>query len=828
MLPSKLASPNRTLLTRLAGLRHAGRGGGLLHPVPRPDRREAQEWLQQQHDWCGVAPETAALRQARAELPISAYRKQILDALDSSPVLVLQGETGCGKTTQVPQFILDEMIRQGKAADANIICTQPRRLSAVGVARRVSDERGEESVGGTIGYAVRGEIWRSEHTRMLFCTTGVLLRHVASTPDLRGISHVIVDEVHERGMLTDFLLILLRELARRAEAGADAPKIVLMSATLDAERFANYFGGCPVLTVPGRVHPVRELYLEDIVEKTGYQGSEDRRGQAWEAADLSPNIPSEVLDACTRIGMHEIDYDLIEETILYLHETEGPGAFLVFLTGHSEIENMLSRLQESKDFSDFHLVALHGQQSPEQQCKVFEPPPAGMRKVVVATNVAETSITVNDVVAVVDCGKVKERRWSARNSLATLREVRISEANALQRQGRAGRVRPGVVVKLWGSAHKLQRHQEPEMLRSPLEDLVLQSCLLGVERPIDFLQEAMQPPPDSATRQALQSLEILGALIRSPDGSVVLTPLGAQLATIPVDPRLGKMLLLSCFLGIPETMLTVAARMGSRPAFYVPRNRQREVSYIHKMRFGDDRSDQLAVARAFRMWAEVVGTSEEKPFLEKHCVAPSAMRELFMLRRQLADHLVSAGWLPEDHCGSYDLADDEKELARGIIAAGLWPNVARGQRAYSTRKMYERITVGDDQEEVWMHPASVNANVAGTACEECVYVYSEKVETSRVFLRESTRVSATALLLFGPQELPAVSAVAEHGFVTLARQRIVISDYKSLHGLKEKLDTALMVRCMRPSAPARHSVKAEIVDVLRDPSSCARLLSSVY
>eukprot|EP00756_Hemistasia_phaeocysticola_P005500 Hpha_TRINITY_DN13357_c0_g2::TRINITY_DN13357_c0_g2_i1::g.95316::m.95316/K14442/DHX36, RHAU; ATP-dependent RNA helicase DHX36 len=831
-IPTRLASPNKSLLTRLTGLHGAhGRHGGLLVPTPQKDFQYSQKWMVEQLDWARHATEMRPIQQQRRELPISRYRAKILAALDESPVVVLQGDTGCGKTTQVPQFILENMIAQGDGPGANIICIQPRRVSAVSVARRVADEFGEEHLGDSIGYAVRGDIMRGQYTRMLFCTTGVLLRQITSDPDLRNVSHVIVDEVHERGMLTDFLLILLKQMLHRAkESGNKVPKVVLMSATMDADRFSRYFGNCPILSVPGRMHPVESVHLEEVVSRTQYKPAMSP-SYGWMDSDLSPDVSAAVRGVCNRIPTNVIDFTLVADSIIHIHRTQPHGGVLVFLPGKADLENLESRLAKSDCSEELHVLTLHGQQTPEQQCQVFKPPPGGKRKVVVATNVAETSITIDDIVYVVDSGRVKERRWNASNSLATLQDTRISEANALQRQGRAGRTSPGVCYKLWPSRVTLERHQTPEMVRSPLAELVLQSCLLGVQHPVEFLEEAMQPPPHRAIEEAITTLVSIGAVIQSPDGSICLLPLGFQLATLPIDPRLGKMLLLSCCLGVQSTVLTVAARMGARPPFYVPRDRQREASMIHKMSFGSSKSDQLAVVQAYREWVNVSGSKqEEKAFLEKFCVAPLAMKEIAALRRQLSHHLTHAGWIEDDPLSFFDdvveLDKSKVEVVRGVIAAGLWPNVARGRKVVSSWKVYERVCVGAMQEEVWMHPSSVNANNNGVDVQDNVYVFSEKVQSSRIFLRDTTQVSALSLLLFGPRSLPHPSDIKERGFVDLAKQRIAVADYGDIHEVKEDLETALLLRCMQPSRPSAAADQTwhRVKNMLEDPRAYAALL----
>eukprot|EP01065_Artemidia_motanka_P034097 TRINITY_DN4125_c0_g1_i1.p1 TRINITY_DN4125_c0_g1~~TRINITY_DN4125_c0_g1_i1.p1 ORF type:complete len:1102 (+),score=377.59 TRINITY_DN4125_c0_g1_i1:59-3364(+) len=844
----RLASPNRAVLNRLFRRQTMHAETSLIRQLHGATKERASNALLHRLKVSAVAHELERLRHDRAQLPIAAHKEEILRAVRTSPVVILQGETGCGKTTQVPQFLLDEMTAESRGGDAAIVCTQPRRVSAVSVAARVAEERGEQ-VGDTIGHAVRGSNSRSAGTRVLFCTTGVLLRTLASNPELPGVSHIIVDEVHERGMLTDFLLILLRGMVESASGGdtdffgsevplpegwhratdpdggspyyyheehgtqwqrptdssrrRQTPKIIVMSATLDTGLLARYFGGAPVIAVPGRLYPVQPYHLEEIVRMIGYTlplGS----GNGWSPAQLEPGTMPAVEQTCAEIPVDEIDYPLVGMVVEHIHLNEPPGAVLVFLTGAAEIQRVADMLHVNENCNRTCVILqLHGSMTPEQQCRVFRPPPPGRRKIVLATNVAETSITVSDVVYVVDTGKLKERRWSPGNSLASLKEVQISMSNARQRAGRAGRVQSGKVYRLWPTRAGLAEYQTPEMVRSPLEDIVLQSTMLGVDRPVDFLQRAVQPPEAEGVGSAITSLQRLGAVLRSPDSSCVMTPLGFHLATLPCDARLAKMLLFACVFGLEEPMLTIAATTGARPIFATRHN-----SEVHKMAFGDERSDQLAVARAFRLWREKAGRPDEDEWVTKHGVTIRALNEVSSIRRQLSGQLRGVGWLTHRPGASgrdfgregQEWHESELEVLRGIIAAGFYPNLARGERAQWRRRVYERVTV-DSWDEVKMHPSSVNSNIVGVPSDHtALFVYAEKMETTQVWLRDSTLVSPAALLLFGPPELPPPAEVEEKGYVDLGQYRFEVDNYPLLYRLKGELEQVLLVRCMRPAA----------------------------
>ncbi|XP_044488967.1 DExH-box ATP-dependent RNA helicase DExH7, chloroplastic isoform X2 [Mangifera indica] len=524
----------------------------------------------------------------RDSLPISVLKGDILKLLKENNVLVVCGETGSGKTTQVPQFILDDMIESGCGGHCSIICTQPRRIAAISVAERVADERCESSPGSDgslVGYQVRLDSARNERTKLLFCTTGILLRKIAGDRNLTGVTHVIVDEVHERSLLGDFLLIVLKDLLEKQSAnGLSKLKVILMSATVDSELFSRYFGHCPVITAQGRTYPVTTYFLEDIYDSINYRLASDspasiryetsakemllsgpvnnHRGKknlvlsAWgDDSMLSEEyinpyyIPScyqsfseQTQQNLKRLNEDVIDYDLLEDLVCHVDETCSEGAILVFLPGVSEIYILLDRLVASYRFggpSSDWILPLHSSIASIDQKKVFLRPPDNIRKVIIATNIAETSITIDDVVYVIDCGRHKENRYNPQKKLSSMVEDWISQANARQRRGRAGRVKPGICFCLY-THHRYEKlmrpYQVPEMLRMPLVELCLQIKLLSLGHIKEFLSKALEPPREEAVNSAISLLYEVGAV----EGDEELTPLGHHLAKLPVDVLVGK------------------------------------------------------------------------------------------------------------------------------------------------------------------------------------------------------------------------------------------------------------------------------------------------
>jgi ATP-dependent RNA helicase DHX36 len=373
-------------------------------------------------------------------------------------VIVVSGETGCGKTTQLPQYILESEIESGRGAFCNIICTQPRRISAMAVSERVSAERGEP-LGETVGFKVRLEGMRGKNTHLLFCTSGILLRRLLSDRNLNGVTHVFVDEIHERGMNEDFLIIVLKELLpRRPDL-----RLVLMSATLNAELFSNYYGGAPTIHIPGFTHPVKAHFLEDVLEITGYKltsfNQVDDYGQekTWKTQkQLMPRkrknqITTLVEEALSKSNFESynsrtrdslsswmpdcIGFNLIEAVLCHICRKERPGAVLVFLTGWDDIRSLSDQIKAHPLLGDPNRVLLlmcHGSMATAEQRLIFERAPPNIRKIVLATNMAEASITINDVVFVVDCGKAKETTYDALNNTPCLLPSWISQASARQ------------------------------------------------------------------------------------------------------------------------------------------------------------------------------------------------------------------------------------------------------------------------------------------------------------------------------------------------------------------------------------------------------------
>ncbi|GMQ11438.1 hypothetical protein CsSME_00054076 [Camellia sinensis var. sinensis] len=725
-------------------------------------RKSLQLRNRQQH-W-QESPEGQKMVEFRRSLPAYKARDALLNFISQNQVMVVSGETGCGKTTQLPQYILESEIEAARGAACSIICTQPRRISAMSVAERVAAERGE-NLGESVGYKVRLEGMKGRDTRLLFCTTGILLRRLLVDRNLKGITHVIVDEIHERGMNEDFLLIVLKELLpRRPEL-----RLILMSATLNAELFSSYFGGAPMIHIPGFTHPVRSQFLENILEMTGYrlnpynqidnygqekkwkmekQAIRKRKSQiasavedALEAADFREYSPR-TRESLSCWNPDSIGFNLIEHVLCHIIKKERPGAVLVFMTGWDDINSLKDQLQGHPllgDPSKVLLLACHGSMASSEQRLIFDKPEDGVRKIVLATNMAETSITINDVVFVVDCGKAKETSYDALNNTPCLLPSWISKASARQRRGRAGRVQPGECYHLYPRCvyDAFADYQLPELLRTPLQSLCLQIKSLQLGSISDFLSRALQPPEPLSVQNAIEYLMIIGAL----DENENLTVLGRNLSMLPVEPKLGKMLLLGAIFNCLDPLMTVVAGLSVRDPFLMPFDKK-DLAESAKAQFSArDYSDHLALVRAYDGWKDAERRQSGYEYCWRNFLSAQTLKAIDSLRKQFFFLLMDTG-LVDNNTEMCNAWSHDEHLIRAIICAGLFPGICS---VVNKEKSISLKTMEDGQ--VLLYSNSVNAQEPKIPYPWLVF--NDKVKVNSVFLRDSTAVSDSVLLLFG-------------------------------------------------------------------------------
>ncbi|TPX62312.1 hypothetical protein PhCBS80983_g00427 [Powellomyces hirtus] len=563
---------------------------------------------------------------ARKELPIYTYREELLEAIRDHQVLVVVGDTGSGKTTQLPQYVLESLPEIRK-----ICVTQPRRIAALSAARRVAEES-KTRIGTVVGYSIRFERRASPETRLLYVTDGTLLRAVESDPEVRAYDLVILDEAHERSIETDVLFGLLRRACRlRPEL-----KIVVMSATLDIDKFSDFFGEAPVFSIPGRMYAV-DIFWQKQLKLGTAKATFVRRAV---------------------------------DTVMHIHKNEEPGDVLVFLTGQSEIEQAIRMVQEAHDELDYvdvkyrsrvRTIALYpifsALETLEQRA-IFDPAPEGVRKVVFATNIAQTSVTIPGITYVVDSGFVKQKMYDPQTAIDALMVVPISQAAATQRAGRAGRTGIGKVFRLYSrdAFDDMDAATVPEIQRSALLGTVLALKTMGIDDILNF--EFIDPPDPDLVIAATKQLFWLGAV----DEHGHLTPLGKQMAAFPISPYLSRTLVSAALdFHCSYEMLVVAAMLSVEEVYAPQRSKKKqaaaEACWQH---FNDPTGDHLTLLRIFTEWE---ATGFEKKWAFDNFLHHRALRAAKEVRGQLEDVMRTLG-LPIIKAARIESRHDRKRRKR--------------------------------------------------------------------------------------------------------------------------------------------------------------------
>ena len=827
---SGLSADHQVASQQLHAARSKGRPRRPITWVPATPQsmRILSQWRSKQD-----IPAQKKMMAIRQSLPAWRLRDEIVQTVNDSQVTIISGETGSGKSTQSVQFVLDDLIQRQLGDVANIICTQPRRISALGLADRVSDERCSP-VGEEIGYTIRGESKNKPGTtKITFVTTGVLLRRLqtsgGSTDDvvaaLADVSHVVVDEVHERSLDTDFLLVLLRDILRRRKD----LKVILMSATLDADVFERYFADVgPVgrVEIEGRTYPVEDFYLDDIVHATGFTGH---------GADFDDEPAEKSMSSNLRSVGFGINYDLIAELVCCIDGQLGPkdGGILIFLPGTFEIDRTLRAISQHPQF---HALPLHASLLPADQKRVFPPAPPGKRKVIAATNVAETSITIEDIVAVIDTGRVKETSYDPQNNMVRLAETWASRAACKQRRGRAGRVRAGECYKMYtrNAEIKMLERPEPEIRRVPLEQLCLAIKAMGVQDVPHFLASALTPPESTAVEGAIQLLSQMGAITDNE-----LTALGRHMSMIPADLRCSKLLVYGATFGCLEAALTIASVLTARSPFMSPRERNDEVrADFNRIRasFSNNQGDLLVDLRAYEQWAAYRSKGATTRDLRSWCtdnrLSPQTLFDIASNRSQYLSSLKETSFISTTYSStnpktqsSYNKHNGNDALIRALIAGSFNPQIARIQ--LPDKKFAAGIAgaveldpsareikyFNQDNGRIFVHPSSTLFSSQTFPSTASFVAYFNKMATSKIFIRELTPFNAYSLLMFA----------GEIRVDTLGRG-LVIDEWIRLRGwarigvlvsrLRAMLDRVLEVKVQEPGKEldARQS---EVVDVVR-------------
>ncbi|XP_028318300.1 3'-5' RNA helicase YTHDC2-like isoform X2 [Gouania willdenowi] len=849
----------------------------------------------------------------RRSLPVLEHQAEIVQLVRDNKVVLVVGEAGSGKTTQIPQFLLDDCSRRGEPC--RIVCTQPRGLCIIAAAERVAAERGE-AVGQTIGYHIRRVSRVSIKTLLTFCTTGMFLRTLMNgDASLTTITHVIMDEVHERDGLSDLLLTKMRDILHQFPT----LKLVLTSAALDTELFIRYFGSCPLFYIKRRLFEVREFFLEDVLRlmdqrninkqkeelrrqegkrkclnelleaverkpetnqgiciwnkeeslfnKLSQSGSEQllhttldwcisniflnrdqeafhqlyeliltegvdvdflhtdtgltplmaaashgflpemeqllkqganmniKASNGWTALDfakhfnqteavnlLEASIPLQQLsrldessvlqcdsselrleDQETLMLYHSfsdderVDLDLIMNLLHNICSTTSEGAVLIFLPGYEEIVALRDLLLfDDKRFSHserYEVFTLHSDMQNMEQKEVMEASPAGIRKIILSTHIGESSITIDDVVFVIDSGKIKQKLFDSLNQASVVETVWISKASALQRKGRAGRCRPGICFRLFSRLrfNKLLNFQVPQLLQVPLQELCLQTKLLASSfcSVTEFLSKTPEPPLEQAVSSALHRLKIIGAMDQNED----LTDLGFHLVDLPLVPQLGKMVLSAVVLKCLDPILTIACMLAHRDPFVLPsQSSRRRAALLCRQNFScSTLSDHMALLRVFQAWQKACSEGGERSFCEKNFLCQATLEMILSMRTQLLGQLRAIGFVRAS--GGCDIRDvnlnsNNWAVVKAALVAGMYPNLINLEQDAS--QLHNSTGM-----KVHFHPTSVLSHYTERAAQSSSnlptdwFVYDELRRRDRtISVRCCSLVTSVTVALF--------------------------------------------------------------------------------
>jgi ATP-dependent RNA helicase DDX35 len=657
------------------------------------------------------APIVPDLYKPPALLPIAQLKDQLLYTIETFPVTIVVGATGSGKTTQIPRFCLDA----GWCADGKqVAVTQPRRIAATSVAARVAEELGTP-LGQRVGYSIRFEDVTSANTQVKFVTDGLLLREMLVDPLLKRYSVIMVDEAHERSLSSDILLSLLKKVLRKRED----LRVVLSSATLEAERFLDFFA-------PDEEEKVHGKTKEEFGQIVGIEGR---------------TYPVEIQYIAEPTNNY---VEAAVEAIMNIHITETDGDILVFLTGREEIDDAIDMLGDriadmSSKQQKLLTLPLYAGLPTEEQMFVFQKAPTNMRKVILSTNIAEASVTIDHIVYVIDSGYVKLRTYDARLGIENLNVVPVSKASATQRAGRAGRTRPGKCFRLYteDAFKSLEEATFPEIQRSNLAPVILQLLNLGITNVIRF--DYLSPPPSSLVTRALDLLYSLGAL----DEHARLTkPLGTRMAELPLEPMLSRALLQSAdseFNCLNE-MLTIAAMMTLQGNAFVSHDGGKKQLDAARRRFAVSEGDHLTLYNVYEAFIKA-GMSVQ--FCRENSLNHKAMVKAVSVRKQLAAYLSKFNIAPSPLASSDIIRVGGKPLAERVcrcLTTGFFAHVAR-------MKADGSFTTVDGKTTLWAHPSSVFFHRKA----EWV-LYTEIMETKgKIYIRDLSSVEMEWLTEYAPE-----------------------------------------------------------------------------
>ncbi|KAI9765663.1 MAG: DEAH-box ATP-dependent RNA helicase prp22 [Geoglossum simile] len=622
-----------------------------------------------------------SIKEQRESLPVFKFKTQLIEAVHQEQLLIVVGDTGSGKTTQLTQYLAEA----GFSNTGVIGCTQPRRVAAMSVAKRVAEEVGCR-LGQEVGYTIRFEDCTGPETKIKYMTDGMLQREVLLDPDLKRYSVIMLDEAHERTIATDVLFGLLKKtLKRRPDL-----KVIVTSATLDADKFSEYFNKCPIFTIPGRTYPVEIMYSRE--PETDY-----------------------------------LDAALI--TVMQIHLSEPPGDILLFLTGQEEIDTSCEILYErmkalGPSVPELIILPVYSALPSEMQSKIFDPAPPGSRKVVIATNIAETSITIDQIYYVIDPGFVKQNAFDPKLGMDSLVVTPISQAQAKQRAGRAGRTGPGKCFRLYTESafqSEMLPTSIPEIQRQNLSHTILMLKAMGINDLLHF--DFMDPPPTNTTLTALEELYALSAL----DDEGLLTRLGRKMADFPMEPALAKVLIASVDMGCSDEVLSIVAMLSVQSVFYRPKEKQQQADQ-KKAKFHDPHGDHLTLLNVYNGWKS---SKFSNPWCYENFIQARSMRRAQDVRQQLVSimerykHVIVS-------CGRNTMK------VRQALCTGFFRNAARKD----PQEGYKTLTEGTP---VYMHPSSA---LFGKPAEHVIF--HTLVLTTKEYMQTTTAVEPKWLVEAAP------------------------------------------------------------------------------
>uniref|UniRef100_A0AC35TR15 RNA helicase n=1 Tax=Rhabditophanes sp. KR3021 TaxID=114890 RepID=A0AC35TR15_9BILA len=621
-----------------------------------------------------------SIQEQRDSLPIFKLKTQLVQAITDNSILVVIGETGSGKTTQLTQYIAEA----GFAKRGKIGCTQPRRVAAMSVAKRVAEEYGCR-LGEKVGYTIRFEDCTSPETIIKYMTDGMLLKECLFDPDLKSYSCIMLDEAHERTINTDVLFGLLKKaVKKRPEL-----KIIVTSATLESKKFSEYFFNAPIFTIPGRTFPVEIMYTQ------------------------SPE--SDYLEAAVNV-------------VMQIHLAEPKGDILLFLTGQEEIDTsceiLYNRMKSLKDAPELIILPVYGALPSEVQTRIFEPAPEGKRKVVIATNIAETSLTIDGIYYVVDPGFVKQKIYNPKSGMDSLVVTPISQAAANQRSGRAGRTGPGKCYRLFTKDaynNEMLPAPVPEIQRTNLAATLLQLKAMGINDLLNF--DFMDAPAGESMLVALRTLHDLSAL----DNDGLLSILGRRMAEFPLEPSLSKLLIMSVDLGCSDDILTIVSMISVQNVFYRPKEKQEQADQ-KRSKFNQPEGDHVTLLAIYKSWQHANYSSQ---WCFDNFIQAKTMKRAQDVRKQLLS-------IMERHKFKVVSCGKNYQKVQKAICSGFFRNAAKKD----PQEGYRTLT---DGQNVYLHPASALYQQQS----EWV-VYHELMMTTKEYMREITAIEPKWLVEFAP------------------------------------------------------------------------------